>query len=96
MKPSEALEKHRASIRQAASRYGLANPRVFGSTARGDDTDDSDLDLLVDKGERTTLFDLGGLAEDLQALLGVRVDVVTSNALHRRIRKRVLDEAKPV
>jgi uncharacterized protein len=55
-----------------------------------------DLDLLVDKGERTTLFDLGGLAEDLQALLGVRVDVVTSNAAHRRIRKRVLDEAKPV
>ena len=54
------------------------------------------LDLLVDKSERTTLFDLGRPRRDLQALLGVRLDVVTSNALHRRIRKRLLDEAKPV
>ncbi len=96
MKPSEALERHREDIRRAASRYGLAAPRVFGSTARGEDTETSDLDLLVDKGEKTTLLDLAGLAEDLKALLGVKVDVVTSNALHRRIRKRVLQEAKPV
>jgi len=96
MRPSEALQKHRQAIRSATARYGLSNPRVFGSAARGDDTDESDLDLLVDKGERTTLFDLGGLSEELKALLGVPVDVVTSTGLHRKIRDRVLDEAKPV
>jgi len=96
MKPSEALERHRETIRRATLRYGLANPRVFGSAARGEDTDASDLDLLVDPGERTMLFDLDGLSEELKALLGVSVDVVTSTGLHKRIRGRVLDEAKPV
>jgi predicted nucleotidyltransferase len=96
VKPSEALEKHREEIRRATQRYGLANPRVFGSAARGDDREDSDLDLLVDVGAQTTLFDLNGLSEDLRALLGVPVDVVTSTGLHRRIRVGVIKEAKPV
>ncbi len=96
MKPSEALEMHRKEIRLAAQRYGLANPRVFGSVARGDDTEESDLDLLVDVGAKTTLFDLAGLSEDLKALLGVPVDVVTSSGLNKRIRGRVLEEAKPI
>ena len=96
MRPSEALEKHREAVRDAARRFGVKNPRVFGSAARGEDSDASDLDLLVDPGERTTLFDLGGLSEELKALLGVPVDVVTSTGLHRRIRSRVLEEAKPV
>jgi uncharacterized protein len=63
---------------------------------RGDDTEASDLDLLADPGDRTTLLDLGGLSAELEALLGVPVDVVTSTALHRRIRRSVLEEAKPV
>jgi uncharacterized protein len=96
MRPSEALEQHREEIRRAVEAYGVGNPRVFGSTARGEDTEASDLDLLVDRGERTTLFDLGGLEYDLGELLGVRVQVVTSGALHRRIRKRVLEEAVPL
>ena len=96
MKPSEALERHREAIRSAAQRYGVANPRVFGSAARGEDTEASDLDLLVDPGERTTLVDLCDLTEELKRLLGVHVDVVTSTGLHRRIRGRVLEEAKPV
>jgi len=66
MKPSEALELHREAIRRAVNRYGLCNPRVFGSAARGDDAETSDLDLLVDLGPRTTLFDLGGLSEELK------------------------------
>ncbi len=96
MKPSEALERNREAIRGAAKRYGVANPRVFGSAVRGEDTEASDLDLLVDPGERTTLIDLGGLTEELKRLLGVEVDVVTSTGLHRRIRGKVLEEAKPV
>jgi predicted nucleotidyltransferase len=96
MKPSEALELHRLAIRRAILRYGMANPRVFGSAARGEDTEASDLDLLVDPGDRTTLFDLDGLSEELKALLGVSVDIVTSTGLHKRIRGRALDEAKPV
>ena len=47
MRPFEALEKHRDAIRRAANRYGVANPRVFGSTARGDDTEESDLGLYL-------------------------------------------------
>ena len=96
MKPSEALEKHREEIRRVTLRYGLANPRVFGSASRGEDTEGSDLDLLVDVGAHATLFDLNSLSEDLKALLGVPVDVVSSTGLHRRIRGRVLEEAKPV
>jgi predicted nucleotidyltransferase len=48
MKPSEALTAHRDELRQLVSRYGLSRPRVFGSVANGTDTDESDLDLLVD------------------------------------------------
>ena len=78
MRPSEVLEKNREAIREATKRFNAANPRVFGSVARGEDRPDSDLDILVDALPGTTLFDLGGLLEELKALLGVEVDVVTS------------------
>lgn len=96
MKPSVALEEHRAAIRVASTRYRLTNPRVFGSTVRGSDTDESDLDLLVDPLPHTTLFDLGGLQEELEALLRVRVDVRTPGDLPEAIRARALAEARPV
>ena len=96
MKPSEALNRHREAICSAAKRRGVANPRVFGSTARGDDVDGSDLDLLVDPMKGTTLLDLGGLLEDLKQLLGIPVDVLTPDELPAGIRERVLEEAKPL
>lgn len=96
MRPSEALEKNRQAIREATKRFNAANPRVFGSVARGEDRPDSDLDILVDALPETTLFDLGGLLEELSALLGVEVDVVTSGGLRPDIRARVLQEAKAV
>ncbi|MFK3692259.1 nucleotidyltransferase family protein [Agrobacterium tumefaciens] len=96
MRPSEALEKNRQAIRDATKRFNAANPRVFGSVARGEDRPDSDLDILVDALPGTTLFDLGGLLEELSALLGVEVDVVTSGGLRPDIRARVLQEAKAV
>ncbi len=77
MKPSEALTAHRAELRQLVSRYSVAHPRVYGSVLTGKDDDESDLDLLVDATERTTLFTLAGLEHEAQRLLGVYVSVLT-------------------
>lgn len=88
--------KEQEAIREATKRFNAANPRVFGSVARGEDRPDSDLDILVDALPGTTLFDLGGLLEELKTMLGVEVDVVTSGGLHSDIRARVLKEAKAV
>jgi len=96
MKPSEVLEKNRQAIRDATKRFNAANPRVFGSVARGEDRADSDLDILVDALPGTTLFDLGGLLEELQDILGVKVDLVTSGGLPDRIKARVLSEASAI
>lgn len=96
MKPSLALQAHRAELRLLAERYGVLRPRVFGSVLHGDDTDDSDLDLLVDPTPSTTLLTLAGLQLDAERLLGVRVDVLTPKALPKRSRRRVLEEAAPL
>ena len=96
MRPSESLRIHREAVRAAARRFRLENPRVFGSVARGTDTEASDLDLLVDAPPGTTLFDIGGLADELQTLLGLPVDVVISRELPARDRERLLAEAQPV
>lgn len=74
----------------------MVNPRVFGSVLRGDDLEHSDLDLLVDALPGTTLFDLGGLQDELEHLLGVHVDVVTPRDLPAKFRDIVLAEARPV
>lgn len=96
MKPSAALDLKRAAVREAASRFRTANPRVFGSALRGTDRDGSDLDLLVDALPGATLFDLGGLQAELEELLGVSVDVLTPGDLPPRFRAQVLAEAVPV
>ena len=96
MRPSLALDLHRNVIREATARYHAANPRVFGSVLRGTDVDGSDLDLLVDALPGTTLFDLGGLQDELQTRLGVRVDLLTPGDLPATIRVKVLAEACPV
>lgn len=96
MKPSVALDQKRSAVRATASRFRVANPRVFGSALHGDDRDDSDLDLLVDPLPGTTLFDLGGLQVELEELLGVPVDLLTPGDLPPKFRDRVLAEAIPV
>lgn len=96
MKPSAALEEHRDQLRAVVARRRAANPRVFGSALRGEDAEDSDLDLLVDALPGATLFDLGGLQLDLEELLGVRVDLLTPGDLPEPIRARVLAEAAAV
>ncbi|HMW23260.1 MAG TPA: nucleotidyltransferase family protein [Burkholderiaceae bacterium] len=96
MRPSTALDSQRAAVRAAAGRFRTANPRVFGSVLHGTDRDGSDLDLLVDALPGATLFDLGGLQDELQELLGVRVDLLTPSDLPLAFRARVLAEARPV
>ncbi len=96
MRPSQALAQHRDAVCSAARRYRVNNLRVFGSVVRNKDTDGSDLDLLVDPLPGTTLFDLGGLQEELQELMGLRVDVLTPGDLPPQFRDKVLAEARPV
>ncbi len=96
MKPSEALEAHRAAIREIAARHRVRNVRVFGSVLNGTDTEDSDLDLLVDPTDKTTLFDIGAIKHELHMLLGVEVDVLTPKALPEKFRERVITEAEQV
>jgi predicted nucleotidyltransferase len=96
MKPSARLGLHREDVRAAVARHRAANPRVFGSTATGADSDSSDIDLLVDALPGATLFDLGGLQIELEEMLGVRVDLVTPGDLSPRLRERVLKDARPL
>jgi uncharacterized protein len=96
MKPSEALATHRSALRQLVSRYNLMWPRVFGSVLTGTDTEESDLDLLVDPSESTSLFTIAGLKIDAEKLLGVPVSVLTPNGLPPKFRNRVLQQAEPL
>jgi len=97
MKPSVALELHRDQIRRIVHENNATNPRIFGSTVRGEDTDESDLDLLVDpiKG-KTSLISLASIQLELEQLLGVKADVLTPLAIHERFRAEVRREAVPV
>jgi uncharacterized protein len=94
--PSLALNLKRSAVRETVSRFPTANPRVFGSVLHGTDREGSDLDLLVDALPGATLFDLGGLHDDLESLLGVRVDLLTPGDLPLKFRSKVLAEAQPV
>ena len=96
LKPSTAIDLKRAAVREVASRFRASNPRIFGSVLHGTDRDGSDLDLLVDALPGATLFDLGGLHAELEALLGVPVDLLTPADLPPKFRDAVLAEARPV
>jgi uncharacterized protein len=87
------LKEKREAILCLCAEHGARNVRVFGSVARGEADEQSDIDLLVDMEPGRSLLDLGGLLMDLQALLGQKVDVVTERGLKPRIRERVLAEA---
>jgi predicted nucleotidyltransferase len=92
----ELLEEKREEILRLCSKYGARNVRVFGSVARGEADEYSDLDFLVDLEPERTLLDLGGLHAELEELLGHRVDVVTEGGLYWLLRRRILKEAHPL
>jgi predicted nucleotidyltransferase len=92
----ETIYQKREDIRRIAADHGAVNVRVFGSVARGEATHDSDLDLLIDVGPRTSSWFPAGLILDLEKLLDCRVEVVTEKALNPDLRERVLGEAIPI
>lgn len=96
MRPSTALQTHREAIRAIALRHRVTNVRVFGSVVHGDDTNDSDLDLLVEPTSETTMMDIGAIRYELKELLGIPVDVLTPRAIPDHFRARVLQEAVAV
>jgi uncharacterized protein len=96
MKPSIALQAHRDEIRRVVESHRAKNARIFGSVALGEDTEDSDLDLLIDPTPKTSLLDIGAIRFELRELLGVKVDVLTPRALPDRTRDAILAGAIPV
>ena len=96
MRPSLALQVHRDAIRQIALQHRVTNVRVFGSVVHGNDTEGSDLDLLVEPTSQTTMMDISKIQWELGQLLNVAVDVLTPRALPDKFRDQVLAEAQEV
>ncbi|MSP14508.1 MAG: nucleotidyltransferase [Chloroflexi bacterium] len=96
MLTANLLQERREEILQIAARYGAHNVRVFGSVARGEADEFSDVDFLVEMDPGRTLLDMGGLLMELRELLGREVDVITERGLKPRLRARVLHEAVPL
>lgn len=92
----ELLKSKREQILRTAKEHGATNVRVFGSVARGEADEKSDIDILVDLQPGRSLLDHAALSLALQELMGVQVDVISSRGLRERIRERVLQEAVPL
>lgn len=90
------LRRRRRSVIEAASRRGASNVRVFGSVARGEDTEGSDVDLLVDLNDGVGLVAVSALTREIAEIIGVDVDVVPADSLKAAMRDRVLAEAIPL
>jgi len=93
---NELIKEKRQEILALTAKHGAYNVRIFGSVARGEADEKSDVDILVELEPERSLFDLGGLLTDLEALLDCQVDVVTVRGLRKRMRERVLREAVPL
>lgn len=96
MSSFEIFKSKRNEILAIAAKHGAANVRIFGSVVRGEDTPDSDVDVLVDMDPGRSLYDLVGLQQDIETLLGRKADVLTEGALSRYLKDRILAEAVPL
>jgi hypothetical protein len=96
MQNQDRLRQKRDEIIAIAARYGVRNVRLFGSVARGESDESSDIDLLVTLDRGVTLMKVSALRRELEALLGCQVDVISDKGLRERIRDRVLAEAVPL
>lgn len=99
MRASELLEQNLGEVKMIAKRYeaeGVTNFRVFGSVARGEDTERSDIDFLVDAEPEVTLLTLGGLYFELEELLGRRIDLLTVDNIPETVMPRIVSEARPI
>lgn len=96
IQPDDLLPTHREAILELARSYGARNVRVFGSVARGEAGAESDIDLLVEVEKGTTLLDVVALWQDLEELLGRRVDLLTEGGLSPYLREAIVAEARPL
>jgi hypothetical protein len=96
MRPSIALSEYAAQVRDVLARLGMANPRIFGSASRGEDTERSDLDILVDASASTSLYDLARAETELEAILGCKVEVMTKGFLAPDIVERAEADLLPI
>ena len=96
MAMEKILTPHRKQILALAKKRGAFNVRVFGSVARDQAGEESDVDFLVDMEPGRSLLDLSGLCIDLEKLLGMKVDVVTEASLSPYLKDRILEEATPL
>lgn len=96
MTVEELLREKREEILRTAARHGARNVRVFGSAARGEAGETSDIDFLVDPDPQSSLLDRVGLKLDLEDLLGRPVDVLTERSVYWLLRRRILKEAQPL
>jgi predicted nucleotidyltransferase len=92
----DQMARQRGALAAIASRHGASNVRLFGSVARGEERADSDVDLLIDIAEDRGLRDYLALVDDLESLLGRRVDVVIDRSLSPHFRPFVMAEARPL
>jgi hypothetical protein len=90
------VHSHRAELRRAAAKYGASNVRMFGSVARGEETADSDIDLLADFSAGTSLFTLARLQRELESILGAPVDIVPASGLKPDVRAEVERDVVPL
>lgn len=93
---NELIKAKRDEILRIAAKHGARNVRIFGSVARGEADEQSDVDFLVDMEPGRSLFDLAGLYVDLEELLGRKVDVVTTRGISPYLKDRILAEARPL
>ena len=93
MNLSQLIQQKRRQVLEIAQGHGARNVRLFGSVARGETTETSDLDLLIDMEMERTLLDVIAIKQDLEELLGSKVDVVTEAAISPYLRDKVLQEA---
>lgn len=93
---NKLIMTNKTAILNLAKQHGVKSICLFGSMARGDVSDHSDVDFLVELEQGRDLFDLGELLIDLQTLLQRKVDLVTKNALHPRIYAQIIEEAQPL
>jgi predicted nucleotidyltransferase len=91
-----ALREHREEVREVLARFRMGNPRIFGSTSRNEDTEASDLDILVEAPSETSLFDLAQVELELESILGCKVDILTRGFMAPDVLDRVEGDLYPM
>lgn len=94
MRPSEALARNREKVLEIIARYPVSNPRIFGSVARGEDVEGSDVDILVDRNGTVSLFDLAKLEIELERVLGVPIGVHTPAEFGPAATRRIVTDQR--